>query len=42
MLALDPANGTARAVASRAEGFLTPPERSATATGTPLPSFQQP
>ena len=42
MLELDPANGSARALASRAEGFLTPPERSATATGTPLPAVQAP
>jgi tetratricopeptide (TPR) repeat protein len=42
MLELDPANGTARALASRAVGQLTPPERSAAATGTPLPSVQAP
>jgi hypothetical protein len=40
LLELDPANGSARALASRAEGQLAPPERSSTATGTPLPAVQ--
>jgi O-antigen ligase len=36
-LRLDPANGSARALATRAEAALTPPQSSATAVGTPLP-----
>ena len=40
MLRLDPVNGSARAIASRAAGLLAPPEHSATATGTPLPAVQ--
>jgi hypothetical protein len=36
VLYLDPASGTARALAARTQGLLTPPAASATATGTPL------
>jgi cytochrome c-type biogenesis protein CcmH/NrfG len=38
LLELDPANGTAKALALRAQAFLAPPALSATATGTPLPA----
>jgi hypothetical protein len=41
-LALDPASGVIRVLTQRAQGFITPPNESATATGTPLPSVAGP